>query len=84
MLAVAERLDRIPDVVALGGWARPRGGGPIGPIGAGYSGENAVQQGRMRFFGTEVDYFTSSHERSHLMMALGMAPPGDHDLTARS
>ena len=79
LLAVAERLDRIPDVVALGGWAKPRAGGPIG---AGYSGVSAVQQGRIRFFGTDVDYFTSSHERSHLMMALGMAPPEDHELTA--
>jgi hydroxymethyl cephem carbamoyltransferase len=78
MLAVAERLDRVPDVVAVGGWAKPRNGGPIG---AGYSGEKAVQQGRIRFFGKEVEYFSSSHERSHLMMALGMAPPEDHDLT---
>lgn len=79
LLDVAERLNRIPDLVALGGWAKPRNGGPIG---AGYSGAGAVQQGRMRFFGKEVAYFSSSHERSHLMMALGMAPPGDHDLSA--
>ncbi|HUZ54905.1 MAG TPA: carbamoyltransferase C-terminal domain-containing protein [Streptosporangiaceae bacterium] len=78
VLAVAERLDRIPDIVALGGWGKPRNSGPIG---AGYSGENAVRPGRIRFFGQEVNYFTSSHERSHLMMALGMAPPEDHELT---
>jgi hydroxymethyl cephem carbamoyltransferase len=78
LLAVTERLDRIPDVVALGGWEVPR---TRGRIGAGYSGEHAVQRGRIRFFGKEIDYFTSSHERSHLMMALGMAPPADHDLT---
>lgn len=78
LLAVAERLGRIPDIVALGGWAKPRNGGPIG---AGYSGENVVQSGRIRFFGKEVEYFSSSHERSHIMMALGMAPPEEHDLT---
>jgi hydroxymethyl cephem carbamoyltransferase len=78
LLAVAERLDRIPDVVALGGWWVPRAGGRIG---AGYSGEHAAEQGRMQFFGRDVSYFTSSHERSHLMMALGMAPPEEHDLT---
>ncbi|HMI98958.1 MAG TPA: carbamoyltransferase C-terminal domain-containing protein [Gaiellaceae bacterium] len=78
LLAVAERLDRIPDVVALGGWTKARNGSPIG---AGYSGEHAVQRGRIRFFGKEVDYFTSSHERSHVMMALGMAPFEDHELT---
>lgn len=79
LLAVAERLGRVPELIALGGWAKPRNGGPIG---AGYFGERAVQQGRMRFFGQEVEYFSSSHERSHLMMALGMAPPGDHEQTA--
>lgn len=78
LLAVAERLGRLPDVVALGGWAVPRGR----PIGAGYVGEHAVQRERMWLFGTEVDYFTSSHERSHLMMALGMAPSDDSELTA--
>ena len=60
LLAVAERLNQITDDVALGGWAKPRNGGPIG---AGYSGENAVRRGRIRVFGKETDYFTSSHER---------------------
>lgn len=79
LLAVAERLGRIPDIVALGGWSKPRGGGSVG---AGYTGDNVVQTGRIRFFGKEVDYFSSSHERSHIMMALGMAPPEkEHELT---
>jgi hydroxymethyl cephem carbamoyltransferase len=78
LLAAAQRLDRLPDVVALGGWAKRRN---IGQIGAGYSGEHAVQQGTMRFFGKDVAYFSSSHERSHLMMALGMADrEEEHDL----
>ena len=78
LLAIAERLNRVPDIIALGGWAKPRNGGPIG---AGYFGENAVEQGRIRFFGEEVEFFTSSHERSHMMMALGMAEHTDCDLT---
>jgi len=78
LLAVAERLGQIPDIVALGGWARPRNGGSIG---AGYSGEHIVESGRTRFFGKEVEYFSSSHERSHIMMSLGMAPREEHDLT---
>jgi hydroxymethyl cephem carbamoyltransferase len=78
LLAVAERLDRVPNVIALRGWAKPR---TRSPIGAGYSGVDAVQQGRMRFFGKDVAYFSSSHERSHLMTALGMARPEAHDLT---
>jgi hydroxymethyl cephem carbamoyltransferase len=77
LLAVAERLGRIPDIVALGGWLKPR---TAGPIGAGYWG-GVVQRHRIQFFGKEVEYFSSSHERSHIMMAIGMAPPGDHDLT---
>ena len=78
LLAVVERLDRVPDLVALGGWAKPRTGSPIG---AGYLGVDAVQQGHMRFFGKDVAYFSSSHERSHLMTALGMAQTEPHDLT---
>jgi hydroxymethyl cephem carbamoyltransferase len=78
LLDVAERLDRIPDIVALGGWAKPGNGGSIG---AGYTGEDMVQKGRIRFFGKEVEYFSSSHERSHIMMALGMAPRDEHELT---
>ncbi|GAA4608949.1 hypothetical protein GCM10023195_35600 [Actinoallomurus liliacearum] len=78
LLEAAQRLDRMPDVVALGGWAKPRTGGAIG---AGYAGVSAVQRGKMRFFGADVDYFTSSHERSHIMTAVGMAPPGDEELS---
>lgn len=49
-------------------------------IGAGYVGEYAVREGRMQFFGQDVEYFTSSYERSNLMMALGMALLGEHEL----
>jgi hydroxymethyl cephem carbamoyltransferase len=77
-MAVSERLDRVPDVIALGGWAKPR---TKSPIGAGYGGMEAVQWGHKRFFGKDVAYFSSSHERSHLMTALGMAPAGTHGLT---
>ncbi|WP_412737881.1 carbamoyltransferase C-terminal domain-containing protein [Krasilnikovia sp. MM14-A1259] len=79
VLAAAEGLGRIPDVVALGGWEKPRIGGAIG---AGYEGVDTVQRSTVRFFGKDVELFSSSHERSHLMMALGMAPHNDSDLTA--
>jgi len=72
LLAVAEKVDALPDVVALGGW-KQQGTMRYRPIGAGYSGVDAIHQRPMRFFGKDVRYFTSSHERSHLMMALGMA-----------
>jgi hydroxymethyl cephem carbamoyltransferase len=76
-LQVAERLPRLPDIVALGGWSKSRG---IGSIGAGYVGEHRVERHPMSFFGAQAEYFTSTHERSHLMMALGMAPRTDHEL----
>ena len=76
-LHIAERLPRPPDIVAMGGWSKSRG---IGRIGAGYVGEHRVEQYPTTFFGARAEYFTSTHERSHLMMALGMAPRPDHDL----
>jgi hydroxymethyl cephem carbamoyltransferase len=77
LLHIAERLPRMPDVVALGGWSKDQG---IGRIAAGYTGEHIVQRRPMSFFGSQVEYFSSTHERSHIMMALGMAPPEDHEL----
>ncbi|ANW18127.1 3'-hydroxymethylcephem-O-carbamoyltransferase [Streptomyces clavuligerus] len=72
-LDIAERLGAIPDVVALGGWAdlRPRG---VVYTGAGYEGTQEPTVTTSRFFGKEVKFFTSTHERSHIYMALGMAP----------
>ncbi|WP_058041143.1 carbamoyltransferase C-terminal domain-containing protein [Streptomyces roseifaciens] len=79
LLEAAELAGDLPDVVALGGWQHQR---PLGhrPIGAGYAGHHAVEQRPLRFFGKDVRYFSSSHERSHIMMALGMAPPDDAEL----
>lgn len=79
ILEIAEHVDQLPDVVALGGW-REQGAMRHRSIGAGYDGLDALTQRPMRFFGKEVRLFSSSHERSHLMMALGMAPRGDHPL----
>jgi hydroxymethyl cephem carbamoyltransferase len=71
VLELAERLGRAPDVVALGGW---REGHSI--TGAGYSGQNIVREQR-KLFGRQTEFFSSSHERSHIAMACGMAPPDD-------
>ncbi len=69
VLEVAERLRRVPDVFALGGWQ-------IGekPIGAGYHGVGTPERCQRRYFGKDVECFSSTHVRSHIMMALGMAP----------
>ncbi|WP_406451591.1 3-hydroxymethylcephem carbamoyltransferase [Streptomyces sp. NBC_00876] len=79
ILDIAEHVDQLPDVVALGGW-REQGAMRHRSIGAGYDGLDALTQRQMRFFGKEVRLFSSSHERSHLMMAVGMAPRGEHPL----
>lgn len=73
ILAISQSLGDLPDVVALGGWqelgrVRPRA------TGAGYDGTDPGTLTEIDFFGRRVTYYTSSHERSHIMMALGMAP----------
>jgi hydroxymethyl cephem carbamoyltransferase len=76
VLELAERVGGLPDVVALGGWAKH---GFLGErnIASGYQGIDALEQRQARFFGKPVTYFTSSHERSHLLMSVGMAPRDD-------
>jgi hydroxymethyl cephem carbamoyltransferase len=75
LLDVAKRLDAVPDVVAIGGWHKH---GTLGDrsIGAGYLGLSSSMR-EARFFGKPVRIFSSTHERSHILMATGMAPD-DH------
>jgi hydroxymethyl cephem carbamoyltransferase len=79
ILAAAELIGDVPDVVALGGW-REQGTMRHRQIGAGYDGLRDVINRPTRFFGRAVRFFSSSHERSHIMMALGMAPAGRHPI----
>ncbi len=46
------------------------------PVGAGYLGydNNATEAKKIGFLGKEIEYFTSSHERSHLLCTYGMSP----------
>lgn len=73
MLDVAEHVGDIPDVVALGGW-RTQGAAGQKSVGAGYHGVAYPERRVGRFFGKRVEFFSSSHVRSHIMMAIGMAP----------
>ena len=68
-------LGEAPDVVALGGWLRPRTAA-IPHLGAGYRGRD-VQSRTVRALGKEVTLFSSTHEQSHIMAAVGMAPRDD-------
>ncbi|MCW2948722.1 MAG: 3-hydroxymethylcephem carbamoyltransferase [Actinoallomurus sp.] len=80
-LDVARLIGRAPDVVAVGGW-RIAGGSAQRSIGAGYHGVEDPTQRPTTFFGKEATLFSSSHVRSHIMAAIGMAPRNDHPLQA--
>jgi hydroxymethyl cephem carbamoyltransferase len=78
VLSLAEHVGEPPDVIALGGWQKP-GFEYLGhkTTGVGYAG---VDRGDLRsasFFGRPMHLFSSSHERSHIAMATGMAPRDD-------
>lgn len=65
----------VPDVVAVSGWLksfRPM----QGPIGAGYFGVGAesVMERPWRFQGRDARWFSSSHERSHILGSYAMSP----------
>lgn len=73
LLAATEYADEVPDVVAIGGWMKAHSlGNPL--IGAGYVGAHALQHRPMNFLGRSTTLFSSSHDRSHIMMGIGMAP----------
>jgi hydroxymethyl cephem carbamoyltransferase len=76
LLALTERLDAVPDVIAFGGWHRD---GRLGEhrMGVGYGGIDNVEHRTVNFMGKDVTLFSSSHERSHLLMSVGMAPRDD-------
>jgi predicted NodU family carbamoyl transferase len=68
-------LEEIPDVLCTGGWW-PRDENVTGSRAlAGYRGvlKDDVITGQRRFLGKRIRYFSSSHERSHLLCAFGMS-----------
>jgi predicted NodU family carbamoyl transferase len=75
VFAALGELDEMPDVICTGGWW-PREEHVLGshPI-AGYRGVLARDfiVSQRRLFGNQVRYFSSSHERSHILCAFGMS-----------
>lgn len=76
-LQVAEHVGRCPDIVALGGW-RLAGGSGQKSVGAGYHGVAEPVRRAAPFFGHEATLVSSSHVRSHIMAAVGLAPREEH------
>lgn len=75
ILSAMSYLDEVPEVVAISGWVKGYNSVER-PLGAGYFGfdERAISTRRVKYLGKETDFFTSSHERSHLLCAYGMSP----------
>jgi predicted NodU family carbamoyl transferase len=72
---VLGELDEIPDVICTGGWW-PREAHALGShTHVGYRGlmKNDFIVGMRRLLGKPVHYFSSSHERSHILCAFGMS-----------
>ena len=72
---VLSELDEIPDVICTGGWW-PREEHVSGsPAHGGYRGvmKSDIIVDKRRLLGRPVHYFSSSHERSHLLCAFGMS-----------
>jgi len=70
------RLDQVPDVVCTGGWW-PREAYPTGPPRhVGYRGIDigGITVEHRRLIGRTIPFFSSSHERSHLLCGFGMSP----------
>lgn len=75
LVVAAKRLDRLPDVVAIGGWVEDSW--PTeSTLRAGYfgAGSDMIRIEKGQFFGRAVDIFSSTHERSHIMAAYGLSP----------
>jgi predicted NodU family carbamoyl transferase len=75
VFSVLGELDEMPDVICTGGWW-PREERLLGShVHVGYRGvmKSDVIVDKRRLLGRPVRYFSSSHERSHLLCAFGMS-----------
>lgn len=75
VFAALGELDEMPDVICTGGWwpreAHVLGSHPVAGYRGVLAGDFIVHQRRL--FGNQVRYFSSSHERSHILCAFGMS-----------
>lgn len=75
VFSVLGEIEERPDVICTGGWW-PREAQPTGSrshVGYRGVGESEIVVDERRFLGRSVRYFSSSHERSHVLCAFGMS-----------
>jgi hydroxymethyl cephem carbamoyltransferase len=73
LINALEHLGETPDVIAhAGGWGE----------GAGYVGANRVEERPMNVLGHQATLVSSTHERSHIMSSIALAPRDDAGLRA--
>ena len=75
MMRALERLSGVPDVIAVSGWANDFR--PLGDfIEGGYFGVDSDHfvKRPQQFLGQDCQFFSSSHERSHLLGSYAMSP----------
>lgn len=75
MFSVLGELKEVPDVICRSGWWPGDTNQSEQHLIAGYHGVNDsdIIIGQQRFLGKNLRYFSSSHERSHLLCAFGMS-----------
>lgn len=76
LLDALGRVEEVPDVVGVGGWW-PREARETGsPSHVGYRGvaRSEITVDHRRLIGKSVPFFSSSHERSHVLCGFGLSP----------
>lgn len=75
VFSVLGELKKIPDVLCRGGWWPSGAHVSDKCFQAGYYGvdKSDIIVNKQRFFDNTINYFSSSHERSHLLCAFGMS-----------
>ena len=75
VFSVLSELEEIPDALCRGGWWPGDPHLREQPGVAGYHGvhSSGIVVGKRRLLGKTVEYFSSSHERSHLLCTFGMS-----------
>jgi predicted NodU family carbamoyl transferase len=75
-LDILTRMDKIPEVIAMSGWSKRFHDNIFQPFEAGYLSSDLEKNSlrKIKILGKEVDFFSSSHLRSHILSAYSMSP----------